>query len=605
MAKPPSTRLRPRKYQLEAYEWALRVRRGVVVLPTGTGKTLVAVLWAKKLLESGNAKRVLFLEPTRFLVEQVARYIRWVSGLEAEAVHGAVPRGERDRRWRSRVVVATPEVVLSDWDLVEKNPVDAVVVDECHHTTGKDAYKEVMKKLGGVEYRLGLSAFIPRHRRREIEETIGEIREWSWSSPDVAPYIPPWIGEVYEASLNEAEQRLYNALEELSNRVAGRLRGLVRNALRWLVRDGALALRESARKPTLLASLLSELRELIDDPGVRPSHKTEPFKRILRDHEGYYSKAIVFIDRVVVAQHACEEAEKLGYTCALIRGRMRGPELRKALEEAARPETRVIVSTSAGEEGIDLPDADLLVMWSITASPLRFIQRHGRVLRAREEKPRKPRVVAYIVTLDTIDVDSFVDAIETARKIGVDVPVDPGVVEALWRRTTRSRIIAVLEGNPMTIELLVEALGMPRDRLERDLQRLMQRGEVVYIYTAIGKVYAYSGDIELLEERFPEYLSPEKGVKARAKYVAQGTRGWSRALSGDYEQLYARLSRVVEKNPIERLLVSLEVDTGKGLVRLANLHYTFLIDEEEKLRLVLRNAFSVPRIIRELGTLPP
>ncbi|BEP17228.1 hypothetical protein PYJP_05800 [Pyrofollis japonicus] len=604
MARAPRVRQKPRKYQLEAYEWAYRVRRGVVVLPTGTGKTLVAVMWAKRLIEEGKARRVLFLEPTRFLVEQVARYVRWVSDLPAEPVHGAVPRHERERRWRSSVVVATPEIVISDWELVEKNRVDAVVVDECHHTTGKDAYKEVMQRLSSTEYRLGLSAFIPRHRRREIEETIGEIREWSWSSPEVAPYIPPWIGEVYEAFLNEAEKKLYDALEELGNTVAGRLRGLVRNALRWFVRDGALALRESASKETLLARMLDKVRDLIFDPGVRPSHKAEPFRRVLRDHEGYFSKTIVFIDRVVVAEYACSVAQELGYGCVLIRGRMRGTELREALERAAAPETRVVVSTSAGEEGVDLPEADLLVMWSITASPLRFIQRHGRVLRAREESPRKPRIVVYIVTLDTIDVDSFVDAIETAKKIGIDIPVDEETVESLWRRTTRSRIVSVLEGNPMPLELLAEATGMPRDRLERDLQRLMQHGEVLYIYTGIGKIYAYSGDIEILEERFKEYLEPEEGVKAKAKYLALGSKTWSRAVSGDYARLYQRLSRIVEEKPLQRLIISLEVRLPSGLVKLVNLQYNFLIDNEDKLRLVLRNALAAPKIVKELGTIP-
>ena len=596
-------RQRPRRYQLEAARWALQRRRSVVVLPTGTGKTLVGVLWALSLLESGVAGRVLFLEPTRFLVEQVARYVSWVSGTEASPVHGAVPRAVRAQRWRKRIVVATPEVLIADWQRLDGVAFDAVVVDECHHTTGKDAYKEAMELLRDVEWRLGLTAFVPESRRREIEDTIGPIRVWSWSDPDVAPFIPPLIGEVYEAVLNDAEKRLYDALEELANEARGRLRLVIRNAQRWLVRDGALALRDSLQRRSMLSEVLQRLRDLIYDPRVRPSHKAEPFLRILRDHEGF-SKAIVFIDRVVVAEYACRLVNEEGYGCVLIRGRMGRSLLREALERAHSRETKVVVSTSAGEEGVDLPEADLLVMWSITASPLRFIQRHGRVLRARE-KWGPPRVVAYIVTLDTVDVDSFVDAMDTAERVGIDMPVSREVVEALWRRTTRSRIVAVLEGNPMPFELLAEATGMPPERLRRDLQRLMRHGDVVYIYTAIGKVYAYSGDLELLEERFAEYLEPDESITAKVKYVPMGSTSWGRAVRGRYGYVLSRMAKLLERyGGFERIHVSMEVGVG-GVLRLVNLSYNFLVDNMDKLEIVLRNAFSVPRIVAELGTVPP
>jgi ERCC4-related helicase len=604
LVEPPSRlRLKPRRYQLEAFDWAYRRGRAVIVLPTGTGKTLVAVMWALKLLEEGRARQVLFLEPTRFLVEQVASYIGSVACVEAQPVHGAVPQRERWRRWAGRIVVATPEIVVSDAEHVLKQNFDALVVDECHHTTGKDAYVKAIRLLSGkARFRLGLSAYIPPSRRAGIERDIGPIREWSWSDPTVAPYIPPWIGEVYEAQLNEAERRLATALEELSSRVSGGLRAAVRNALRWFVRDGALALRDSLQRPTMLAAVLRQLAGLINDERVRPSHKVEPLLRILADHEGF-SKSIVFIDRVVVAEYACKTLEEKGYPCVLIRGRMGREKLREALEKARSADVRVIVSTSAGEEGVDLPDADLLVMWSITASPLRFIQRHGRVLRATEQGRGRLRFVAYIVTLDTIDVDSFVDAIETARRIGVDIPVDESTVERLWRRTTRSRIVAVLEGNPMPLDVLAEATGIPRDRLVRDVRRLLQHGDLVYIYTPIGRIFAYQADIELLKERYAEYLEPDETIVGKVKYKPLASKGWARAVSGTYSRVFERLAkRLEEVGAFERLLVTLTVPVS-GVLRLVNLNYTFLIDSVEKLELALRNAFAAPRILGEEGAL--
>jgi len=65
-------RIEPRPYQSEAMEWALAKGQAVCSLPTGTGKTLVAVLWIKSLFEVGKVKKALSLELTRLLVNQTS-----------------------------------------------------------------------------------------------------------------------------------------------------------------------------------------------------------------------------------------------------------------------------------------------------------------------------------------------------------------------------------------------------------------------------------------------------------------------------------------------------------------------------------------------------
>ncbi|MEB3774173.1 MAG: DEAD/DEAH box helicase family protein, partial [Desulfurococcales archaeon] len=377
--------MKPRDYQLEAVEWALRKRQSIICMPTGTGKTLIAALWIKHLLKDGKVKKVLVLEPTRFLVEQTSRFLKRL-GIPAEPVHGSMSRGARRRGWSSLVVVATPEIVESEGFNVMDEP-GAIVVDECHHTTGQDSYVTVARRYR-AEWRLGLTAYLPPSRRRMLEDYIGEARCWSWTDPRLAKYIPEWVGEVYEAPLNKAEERLYTRLEELWDKLHGVERVVIGNALRWLVRDGAIALRESYEKGGLLSRLLEPVRELLYSREVRPAHKLPTLVRILRDHEGY-EKAIVFVDRVIVAELVSKSLRSL--EPALILGRRRiNPRI--SLEKAKR--TRLIISTSAGEEGIDLPEADLLIIWSHTASPLRFIQRLGRILRPSRAKQKTAVFIA-------------------------------------------------------------------------------------------------------------------------------------------------------------------------------------------------------------------
>ena len=591
MTRPRLRGVKPRDYQVEAAEWALSRGRAVVVMPTGSGKTVVAALWAARLLAAGAARRVLFLEPTRIMVEQVRAFLsRVLEGVRVEAVYGPVPRGERARLWReATIAVATPETALSDIGEVRAAGYDAIVVDEAHHAVGRDSYAQVLRLLD-APYRLGLTAYLPPQRRAEVESLIGPHRQWSWTDPRIAPYVPPWIGEVLEAPLNEAERRLYDELEAMAAELEGRLRGLARLAQRWLARDGAEALRESESRPTTLASLLRRLHDLLWDPRVRPAHKLPALLELLDSRRGL-GKAIVFIDRVAVARYTASRLEEEGYGVVLIagRGHMTREEVARALEDARSPRVDVIVSTSAGEEGLDLPEARLLVVWSNVAAPLRFIQRHGRVRRATGRRG-PPRIVAYIVTPDTVDMDSFVEGLEYALEAGVDIPVDPSLIERLRERTQAARLERILEEKPMPLEWAADLAGLAPDRARAHARRLARQGRLVYIHTPTGRVYAASTAIHKLYEDYPEYLDPDPNTRATLTLTLQG--GGKRSHRGTHPQLLKRATATIARTPAVSARVTVEAPLPGGATALVNLSYNYLVDTEDKLRLILDNALT-------------
>ncbi|MEM1509133.1 MAG: DEAD/DEAH box helicase [Thermofilaceae archaeon] len=420
------SKLRP--YQREALDWALRIaetRGGAVVcLPTGTGKTLVAVSFAEQYLHNlRSGEKVLVLEPTRFLVEQTAKRFRY-EGFSVSMIHSGV----KERDWNRSIVVATPESALSYFDhkygglywekareLASKEfPI--VIIDECHHTVGRDPFAVVMNLLSG-SIKLGLSALVPSSRISEIEEYIGIIRKWSFNELEGKGYEKPYmIAEVYESPFRQQEEELYVRLYNLWLS-GGPYSNFAALALTTLSRDGSDALLDSAAKPTAFARFLSEAVPNLDLP--QEPHKFPVLQSILRDYDGNYTKALVFVNRRCTAELIAENFKHLN-PVKIIGGREAAdPETRRSLlEEAKKPETKLIIATSAGDEGIDVPEVDLVIFWSHVSSPLRLYQRLGRALRPA---PGKVKYAVFVVTPGTRDYDALPESLVALAREGIDV----------------------------------------------------------------------------------------------------------------------------------------------------------------------------------------
>ena len=147
--------IRPESIEERRYQLAIALRaldaNTMVVLPTGLGKTAVALLVAASRLYSLPGK-VLVLAPTKPLVEQHLRFFRqfllFQEGFEpAESdfamFTGETPPDERARVWEAcRICFATPQVIKNDCLAGRYGLADVVllVVDECHRAVGNYAY---------------------------------------------------------------------------------------------------------------------------------------------------------------------------------------------------------------------------------------------------------------------------------------------------------------------------------------------------------------------------------------------------------------------------------------------------------------------------------
>jgi superfamily II DNA or RNA helicase len=162
----PHLRSHPRPYQEEALAaWEAAERRGVVVLPTGAGKTLLGALAIARALT-----RTLVLVPTIVLCAQWRDELLRLLDLPPSAV-GIVGGGRRE--WTCSVVASTYDGAARA--LARVPSFGLLVADEAHHLPA-DTYRTIAQ-AAVAPFRLGLSATLARSDRRErdLNDLLGSV----------------------------------------------------------------------------------------------------------------------------------------------------------------------------------------------------------------------------------------------------------------------------------------------------------------------------------------------------------------------------------------------------------------------------------------------
>ncbi len=187
-----------RLYQLSLAGEALK-RSTLIVLPTGLGKTVVALFVMVSRLHRG---KVIVLSPTKPLVEQHAAFFRNTLTVPPDDVAlftGGTPPAKRQLMWeKAKVIISTPQVIENDLlaKTISLENVSCIIFDEAHRATGDYSYVYVGEKyaLQGKEpLVLGITAS-PGSDPAKIQEVctalhIQSVEIRTDSDPDVRPYI--------------------------------------------------------------------------------------------------------------------------------------------------------------------------------------------------------------------------------------------------------------------------------------------------------------------------------------------------------------------------------------------------------------------------------
>tara|TARA_S200002703_G_scaffold48889_1_gene42204 strand:- start:804 stop:2279 length:1476 start_codon:yes stop_codon:yes gene_type:complete len=162
----------PREYQYDALVYGLTHKRGILLSPTGSGKSFVLYLMARWLLHdeidfgqlTTNNHKVLIIVPTTSLVEQMYDDFKDY-GYDVDAnMHRIYSGHDKD---------TDKPVVISTWQSIYKLPgkwfeqFGAVFGDECHGFKSK-SLSSIMNKSRAADYRFGLTGTLDGAETHEL-----------------------------------------------------------------------------------------------------------------------------------------------------------------------------------------------------------------------------------------------------------------------------------------------------------------------------------------------------------------------------------------------------------------------------------------------------
>jgi len=466
-----------RDYQINIAEVA-KDNSTLVVIPTGMGKTIIAFLVMADVKFKNPDGKILFLAPTKPLVNQHARDIEGLLELgEPKVFTGDVKPEERGKLWEETdVIVSTPQVIRNDImaQRISLDDVSLLVFDEAHRAVGGYSYvfiAEQYKKKDGLVLGLTASPGSESENITSVCETLDidnvEIR--TKYDPDVVNYIQKMDIKWIDVKLTRKHKRIVKILKkilvrdikklkkygflknqnpervsrkkiiEASNQIQGRLHSggdpklynaasIVASALKI---DHAMDQAET-QGPEVLKEYLDKLKNEAKSRGgskasrrIMNSDEMIEVLKLLKNFDEEHPKIPKTLEvvkkqlrkkpesRIIVFSHYRNTAKKLTRRLAEQEGvkpirfvgqadkegdkGLKQSEQLKAIKRFEDGTYNVLVATSVGEEGLDIPATDLVVFYEPVPSEIRTIQRRGRTARERKGK------VIILITKNTRD----------------------------------------------------------------------------------------------------------------------------------------------------------------------------------------------------------
>ena len=443
-----------RDYQVNLANQAIS-ENCIVVLPTGLGKTAIALQVIAEYLSKGTGG-VLFLAPTRVLVNQHYEFLKENLTLDdISLITGEDSIQKRTKLWNTSVICATPEIAKNDLDrgIVSSNQFNLVIFDEVHRTVGDYAYSGIAERFVNSDARIvGMTATLPSEKDKATEILtklkIASVAERTENSPDVKPYTQEtnteWINVELPPELKTIQTLLKSALDQRYETLRDNgIKLAEQQSLSALLRIRQFVLNQNRRsaKPLFTAIRIHYALNILEAHGITPFLKfcerakakkgagvkdlfeVDPnFTRAVQlakeaqskgiEHskipklkdiiESVPGKALIFTSYRDSVDLIYNKLTELGVSAGILIGKAgeTGLKQKKQIETVQKFRDGifdVLIATRVGEEGLDIAEVNQVIFYDNVPSSVRFIQRRGRTGRKDTGK------LVVLIAKNTID----------------------------------------------------------------------------------------------------------------------------------------------------------------------------------------------------------
>jgi superfamily II DNA or RNA helicase len=371
---PSTLAIEPRPYQQQAIaEWRRAGRAGVVILPTGAGKSLVAQMAIEL-----TKRSTLVVVPTIDLMNQW--YDLLLSSFQAEV--GLIGGGYFETG------ALTVTTYASAFRFMERmgNQFGLIIFDECHHLPS--SIYRYAAEMSLAPFRLGLTATIERADGADLmlDELIGPIVYRKEAQELAGEYLADYSVLRINVEMQPEERKAYERERAVFRSFLNEKRISLSSLTGWQLfivasarseagRRAMQAYRESKRIALGTEAKLRVLSELLQ------RHKRERVLIFTAENEMVYRISQEFLIPAITHQTGIKER-------------------RQWLEAFNQGEVLALATSKVLNEGVNIPDAAVAVVLSGSGSSREHIQRLGRILR---KQPGKEAILYEVVTRDTTE----------------------------------------------------------------------------------------------------------------------------------------------------------------------------------------------------------
>jgi superfamily II DNA or RNA helicase len=354
----------PHDYQTEALTaWDAAGQRGSIVLPTGAGKTFVAI----KAIKQVNRSAVI-IAPTIDLLHQW--YARLVNAFKTEI--GVYYGGEK------KILPLTVTTYHSAGDLIAAhgNTFKLIIFDEVHHLPAPSWGETAL--MAPSPLRLGLTATYPEEHeqtdgRWRVDELIGPIVYTQRIDDLVGNQLANYRTERIRVDLTPKERRRYDADYAIYANFF-RSRELQKtHGAGWLMELMRLSAFDQAARRALLA------RQRVQRLLAAAEGKFTVLEGLLKEY--FSEQVLIFTENNAVAYEISRR-----HLVPVITHETGAAERKHILDAFSAREYKVIVTSRVLNEGVDVPEAKVAIILGGTSAAREYVQRLGRVLRKVENR---------------------------------------------------------------------------------------------------------------------------------------------------------------------------------------------------------------------------